>query len=408
MSVDVTVKIAFDLAAAGRGDFFTIGDSTKGTWGTASSPLAGDILTDVTEYVRAVNIRRGRSRELEQYQAGAATVVLDNRNRYFDPTAGTATSPYAPSIVPRKELVVEIESQREFTGQVEDWDIEFDVSGDSTAQAKASDAFALLANQTINDHLPTEQTTGERINAILSRTEIGWPQALRDIDTGEATVSAGSVTNTPTALAYIQQVSDAEPGAFFTARDGRLTFRDRNSLQTTSDVVFSDDGSGIPFMSIGVQLGSEALRNRVTITRLNGGTVVAEDLQSQEDYGIIDYQISNSLLSTDEAAEDLADWIVGIYSQPVLRVNSVAVNLDAISSTDLGKLLALELGQACQVLFTPGGVGDQINRFVAVDSIQFDLQPTQQVATIGFSEAPAAFLLDNLALGRLDFNALGW
>ena len=405
---EVGVSIAFDLAAAGQGDFFTIGDPVKGLWGTASSPLAGDILTDVSEYVRSVSIRRGRSRELDQYQAGAATVVLDNRNRYFDPTAGTATSPYAPSIVPRKEITVEIEGQRQFTGQIEDWDITFDVSGDSTASAVASDAFALLANQTVNNHTTTSQTTGARIEAILSRTEIGWPIALRNIDTGQATLQADTISSRPTPLAYIQQVSQVEPGAFFAAKDGRLTFRDRNSLQQTSAVVFADDGTGIPFMSIGVQVGSEAIRNKVSVARLSGGTAVADDLDSQNDYGIIDYQITGALLSTDAQAEDLADWLISTYGQPQLRVNSLTLNLQGISSTELGQVLALELGQACRVKFTPGGIGDEIDRYVAVDSLEYNLSPASQMLSIGLSEAPAAFTLDDLSLGRLDFNGLGW
>jgi hypothetical protein len=402
------VKIGFDLAAAGQGDFFTIGDSAKGLWGTASSPLAGDILTDVTQYVRSVNIRRGRSRELDQYQAGAATVVLDNRNRYFDPTAGTATSPYAPSIVPRKEIQINLGGQTQFTGQIEDWNIDFQVSGDSTADAVASDAFVFLANQTINTHTTTAQTTGARINAILSRTEVGWPSALRDIDTGEATLQADTISNNPTPLAYIQRVAEVEPGAFFVGKDGRLTFRDRNSLQQTSSIVFSDDGTGIPFMDIGVQVGSEAIRNKVSVARLGGGTATAQDLDSQEEYGITTYSITNALLSTDAQASELADWIAGTYAAPLLRVNSVTVNLGAITSTQLGDILSLELGQACRIKFTPNNVGDEIDRYVAVDSLEYNLTPASQILSIGFSQAPSAFTLDDLSLGRLDFNGLGW
>ena len=61
----VTVKIAFDLNAAGQGDFLTLNDPVKGELGNASYPLAGDVLTDVTSDVRSVRIRRGRSNELD-------------------------------------------------------------------------------------------------------------------------------------------------------------------------------------------------------------------------------------------------------------------------------------------------------------------------------------------------------
>lgn len=406
--VDVTVKIAFDLAAAGRGDFFTIGDATKGTWGTASSPLAGDILTNVTSDVQAISFRRGRSRELDLYQAGEASVDLDNRNRYYDPTAGTAVSPYSPSIVPRKELVIEVEGARQFSGQIEDWDLTFEPNGRSISTAKASDGFVFLATNSINDHTTTEQTTGARIEAILDRTEVGWPDARRDIDTGQATVQADTIEGNNSILEYLNRVSAADPGALFIARDGLLTFRDRNSLQQVTDVKFSDDGTGIPFMSIGVEYGTEALRNTVTVTRLNGGTATADDAESQDAYGFVEYKVTDNLLSTDQAASDLATWIVGLYAQPTLRVNSLTVDLTSITASQLADVLTLELGDAAQVVFTPNGVGDPISRYVAVDQIQANLTPASQTMTFGFSQAPAAFTLDSPALGELDDDILGF
>jgi hypothetical protein len=405
---EVRVSIGFDLAAAGRGDFFTIGDPVKGTWGTASSPLAGDILTDVTNDLRAVSWRRGRSRELDVYQAGAATIELDNRQRLYDPTAGTATSPYAPSIVPRKQVVIEVDSARQFTGQVEDWDVRYEVSGDSVSSAKCSDGFVFLAAQTVNDHTTTEQTTGERINAILNRTEIDWPTTRRLIDVGKSTVQADTITNTPTATEYLQRVSQAEPGALYIARDGRLVFRDRESLQQVTDFKFSDDGTGIPFTDIEVVLGTEQLRNRVSVARLNGGTAVAEDAGSQGLYGVVEYDISNSLLASDGAATDLANWILGIYGQPVLRVNSLTVNLEALTPTQMANVLSLDIGDAVNIVFTPNGVGDAIDRYVGIDSIEANLQPGSYIIRFGFSQAAGVFILDSPVLGELDDDVLGW
>jgi hypothetical protein len=69
---DTTVRIAFDLAAGGAGNFFTLDDPVLGELDDAPFGLAGDILEDVTAEVRSVSVRRGRSRELERFQAGAA------------------------------------------------------------------------------------------------------------------------------------------------------------------------------------------------------------------------------------------------------------------------------------------------------------------------------------------------
>jgi hypothetical protein len=103
---DTRVRIAFDLAAGGVGNFFTLDDPVKGELDDGPFGLAGDILEDVTDEVRSVTVRRGRSRELERYQAGAATVTLDNKDRKYDPAAGTAVTPYGASMRPRKAVQI--------------------------------------------------------------------------------------------------------------------------------------------------------------------------------------------------------------------------------------------------------------------------------------------------------------
>ena len=115
-----TVLIAFDLSLAGAGNFFTLDDAVKGELDNATFTLAGDVYEDVSDDVRSVSVRRGRSRELTAFTAGQASVVLDNRARLYDPTAGTAVSPYGPSILPRKAIFIKVGGQALFTGVVED------------------------------------------------------------------------------------------------------------------------------------------------------------------------------------------------------------------------------------------------------------------------------------------------
>ena len=55
---DTRVSIAFDLAAGGAGDFFTLDDPVQGLLNGTAFKLAGDILEDVTADVRAVTVRR--------------------------------------------------------------------------------------------------------------------------------------------------------------------------------------------------------------------------------------------------------------------------------------------------------------------------------------------------------------
>ena len=408
-----TVKIAFDLNAAGQGNFLTLDDTVKGKLDTAAYPLAGETLEDVSQYLRSVQVRRGRSNALEKFEAGNAVVTLDNRLRLFDPTAGTAISPYAPSLKPRKEIVIEVNGLRAFTGQIEDWDLTYNLDGDSLAAAKAADGFALLSQQLISPHTATAQATGARVSAILNRSEINWPSVRRDIDTGRSTLVAdpigGTVDPNPVnALAYLQTVETDEFGALFIGKDGFLTFRQRTDLQTATSIIFADDNSGIAFSGIQIEYGTEQLRNRVQVERLNAGTATANNTTSQTSYGITAYRIVDSLLSTAAQAQDLADFLVNLYGEPQLLVTSVEVILDGLSLAQQNQILGLELGDVVGVVFTPNKVGSAINRVVAIDAITHDVSPSRHIVTFDLSQTVAGFTLDSSQFGVLDTNVLGF
>jgi len=411
---DTRVSIAFDLAAGGSGAFFTLDDPVKGELDNATFKLAGDVLEDVTEDVRSVTVRRGRSRELERYQAGAATVVLDNTGRKYDPAAGTAVTPYGASMRPRKAVTITAGSASLLAAVVDDWDLDYSLDGDHVASVKVVDGFAFLAQQQIEPHTATAQATGARVSAILDRAEIDWPAGRRNIDTGIATLQADAIGGTANAqpvnaLQYLQKVEEAEQGALFIAKDGRLTFRDRSGLQVLSAVKFADDGAGIPFVNVAASYGSEELRNRVTVTRLNGGTATAENAASVVAYGAIDFEIRDTLLADDTQAQALADLIVARYAEPLLRIDSVQVICNALTAPQTSDVLGLELGDLVQVVYTPSGIGDAIDQFVRVDAIEHTITPAEHRITFSFSQGEdPALVLDSALFGILDTNTLGY
>jgi hypothetical protein len=411
---DTRVRIAFDLAAGGVGNFFTLDDPVKGELDNAPFGLAGDILEDVTDDVRSITVRRGRSRELERYQAGAASISLDNTGRKYDPGAGTAITPFGASMRPRKAVQIVSDGIQIFNGVVEDWDLIYSLTGDHVAAVKVTDGFVFLASQDIEPHTTTIQSSGARIEDILDRPEIAWPAGRRNIDTGTVTLQADAIggTSDPSAvpvLPYLQKVDEAEQGALFIGTDGRLTFRSRSALQVLTGTVFADDGTGIPFTNIDAAYGSEELRNRVTVSRLNGGTAVAEDTDSITSYGAIDFEIKDSLLETDTQAQSLADTIVTRYAEPLLRINGIEVILNALTPAQQAEVLGLELGSLVQVIYTPSGIGDAIDQFVALDSIEHAVDPFTHRVRLSFSQGEApALVLDSLTFGILDTNTLGF
>jgi len=406
---DTRVRIAFDLAAGGAGDFFTLDDPTKGELDNATYKLAGDILEDVTADVRSVTVRRGRSRELERYQAGAVTVDLDNTGRKYDPAAGTAITAYGASMRPRKAVTVTADGAPIFSGVVDDWDLDYSLDGNHVASVKCTDGFVFLANEEIDPHTTSAQATGARIKAILDRSEIDWPAAKRDIDDGISTLQADTIDNATNALKYLQRVDEAEQGALFMSADGLVTFRDRGSLQILTTTVFADDGSGIPFTNIEASYGSEELRNRITVARENGGTVTAVGTASVESYGAIDFSITESLLADDTQAQALADLILARYEEPLLRIDAVEVVTNALTQTQTDEVLALELGSLVEVKYTPSGIGDEINQFVRVDQIEHTIDAVQHRIKFSLSQGePPALVLDSADFGILDTNTLGY
>ena len=400
------VQIAFNLAANGVGSYFTLDDTTKGVLDNATYKLAGDVLVDVTAKVRSVQVRRGRSRQLERFTAGNANIVLDNRDRAFDPL--NTASAYYGSILPGKQVIIDRDGATVYTGSVFDWNFDYDLSGDSTAQVSAVDGLSLIAGQTRTAGTATSQLTGARVDAVL--TEIGWPVAQRSISAGQATLDADVVASDTNALAYLSKAADvSEPGAFFVGRTGLATFRDRADLQAfTSGLTFGI--GGIPVQEITVDYGAEQLANAIAVTYTAGtvvaGTATADDATSQSAYGVIDKSIE-TILSSSAQASALATWQLGQYKDPVYRFDAITVNMLRLTSSQAAQVLALELADVVLVTWTPNSVGSAISEYVGIEQIEHAISPDSHTVTFALSQSFIGFILDSAAFGVLDTSLIG-
>lgn len=403
------VEIAFDLNASGAGDFLTLDEPVKGKLDDATYPLAGLTLVDVSDFVRQVDITRGRPKETQQFDAGTCTVALDNRTRQFDPSAPASVSPYAAGIVPRKELVVSLGAERIFTGQVEDWDISYEQINESITYAKAADAFTLFSQEIMDAGVGPVGLSGSVVNQVLSASAIDWPASRRDIDAGLSTIGANTIPADQSALSYLQKIATGEPGAFFVGRQGYLTFRERLDLQTPTGVEFRDDGSGTPFATIDVEFGTENLFTRVEVDWV-GGTVTAQNDDAIVKYGLTTLTVE-TLLSTQAEAENFAVFYAERYAEPTYRIRGLSVNMDLLTSAQQLAISRLELADNVAVEWTPSGVGDPVRRVVIIDEIIHEFTPKPEAlhfVRLNFSQTLAAFILDSTIQGKLDENYLGW
>lgn len=424
----------FDLSATG-GAFLTL-DSTqdKGKLDNVAAILAGNISTDVTSLVNRVGISRGRpSQVFADIPAGIATVQFNNEDRAFDPTFeglplvdsdgnpltdedgetlySLPPSDYMGNILPGKRFDIRAGGVTIYSGIVEDWNFDYEVSGRSVAFAELGDALAQLARAEFDAWTATAaQTAGPRITAALDRSEVNFT-ANRSIDTGVSTLQGDSVTWGSNVLNYLQLVTRSDLGYLYAARDNVVTFRDRHAnLNATAAVTFSDDGTGVPFSAIEANYGAERLFNRVGIDREGGTLQTASDATAQTAYGPRSLTQSGLLLDSDTQSLAMANYLLGIYSQPELRVSSLSVGLAALTSAQQASVLALDITSLVSVTFTPNGLGAAVERTCIVEGISHDITPDSHFVTLHLGDADrrSVLQLDDTVFGRLDANVLAF
>lgn len=403
-----TVEIGFDLSGVSGAPYFTLDDSVKGKLDSAIYTLGGTVFYDVTQYVKGFSVSRGKNRQLDRFNAGSLNVTLVNLNRYFDPLY--TASPFYGQIVPRREVRVKSNGSFVFFGLIDDWNLDYDISGNSTASFTAYDGFSLLSGQTLTAGTATSQLSGARINAVLNDPGVNWSTTARQIDAGGQTLQADVVTVGTDVLGYINTIEASEPGLFFFAKNGDAVWKDRSSaIASSSAVVLSDDGTGIPYHDIQVNYGSELLYNQAEISRNAGGTAIADDLTSQATYGVRSYSQTGLLMNTDAALGQLAVFIVSQYAEPEYRFSGVQLSLNKLSTADQNTVLGLDIGSVCRIKFTPNKVGSAIDKYAEVIGISHTGTPDNRMVTFNFQTLDYAYLvLDDSATGLLDLNSLGW
>ena len=378
------VLLAIDLSANGIGNWFTLDDATKGVLNNATFKLAGESLVDITGWVRSISVERGRSRVLEKFTSGSANLVLDNRERLFDPLM--TSSPFFGAIVPRKQIVISKNDQPVYLGNVQDWDFSYQVSGDNTAIAKAGDGFAYLAQGNLTPGTAISQLSGARVQAVL--TEAGWPATQRTIESGLATLDADYIMPNTNVLAYLKKVELSESGSMFIGKNGDFTFKD-GGAPSFSGVTFGP--AGLPFVDYEVVYGVEEMKNKVNVTwtagTAIGGTATAEDTSSQDAYGVFEVTYE-TLLTNGTAALAYATAQVAEYAQPKYRVDSITVIAEALTPAQQLQVLALELGDAVLVSWSP--YGEAISQYCVIDGIQHQAVPDQHRVTYKLSQTTIA------------------
>ena len=392
---------------------FTLDSATDGVLDQdyLDGTLIGD---DVSGYVQDIRVTRGRQDQLANFSAGSCSITLLNNDRRFDPT--NESSPYWDSVLgqsgvtPRRKVTVRLGSEDVFVGRITDIDLSYATGKStdlSTVTINAADDFVLLANTaTTQDRTPTEELSGARLDYFLQLPEINY-SGTTSIDTGTATLGAYQIPSNTNALQYAQAIAESEQGYFFVARDGTLTFTDRISKIFASSVAaFSDDdGTDIKYQTLSVVYGQEFLYNKVLATRQGGTPQIANDAASQTEYGISTLNLDGLLLSSDTAAQTLADDLLELYAEPAYRFDAMSLLVSAKAAGVRNSLNALELGDTVTVERNyQTGSPAQVVKYQTVERLNRVITPNVHRLEIAMSDAYVVFpfILDDAVRGVLD------
>ena len=399
-NVDITVEIAFDSNPL---------DSSQ-TW------------TDVSQYLRSFETTRGRLTNLDAFQAGTATVTLDNRDNRFSPNQSTYYYDAANSrtkIQPLKRLRIRAEYNAVtydlFHGFVESFPVQYAGQGyDASTKLRVVDAFKLFFQATLDGIgwqlgisklgsttrltlTQAQELSSVRVKNILD----SFGYSNQAISTGQLQVQTQSTSDN--LLTALRKVETAENGTFFIAANGNATFRDRNyrlTNTTTPSAVFGQGVGELPYVDIISSYDDNRIINTVQRTRAGGITQIAIDSDSVERFGTNVLTESDTLNISDADALSIAKQKVVANSIPETTIE--ALSFAPQQDVNLWeKALGLDIGSYVETnITTPSSTTETYELFIERIKHKVDARNKTWNWNIGLSPAETgAWILGVNSLG---------
>jgi hypothetical protein len=414
-----------------RLDDVTFGLLGTGTLGTAIT------WTDISQWVTAFTVSRPSTRlqgPLYNFQAGTASVTLDNSDGRFDPD--NLSGPYVSAGITQLAAMVPVRIRASFmsvsyspwSGFADGW-LPAAVSyegGYAELTVPATDAFKVLAGITLPAAASagSGENAGARVNRVLDAARWYTSGDRRAVDAGSSALQATTLGDT--ALNLMQAASDAEIGQLYVNGSGAVTFRARRSLLTdarsaTVQAVFGDlpgtvQSAGTELAYAAVQRASDdtTIANDVQATRTGGALQEVQDAASIRKYLFPrSYSRADLILSDDPTTLLWAQWVLYVSARGEDRFESLQVDPAADPVSLWPQVLGREPGDRIQVWQRPAGLASPVTKdcFIAGITHSWDSVTCAWLTTWTLQDASkyGSFLtLDNPTLGALDANALAF
>lgn len=408
-------------------DGFTLDDAVKGVLDNTQYVLDGTTdFADVTTGTIGINVKRGRRDIGDQFSAGTMSFTLndtmadgvfnpfDQNSPYYD------TAQSKPGLAPLRAVeLIRYDNANNpeylFVGYIVNYDYNFALGGTNTVTVYCADQFYLLAQTFLDEYNPSSQTSGQRITSILALPEVAYTDPT-NIATGTVNLGHDNSYNVPAGtnvLQYLTQINDtAEFGRLFMSRDGVLTFQQRLGPTLSGSVAdFTDNGTGVPYDTLGISFEADAVVNRAVVTALDNKTATATDAGSIATYFTQTTSITNSLLHEQTQIDDAAAYLLN--GEPEARFTDVGVSFVSLTIAQRDTVAIVDIGDTITIEKTfPSGIGTtELGQELSVEGVEhnIDLLTGHRVT---FFTAPTTIvyqlILDDAIYGVLDAeNALG-
>lgn len=195
---------------------------------------------------------------------------------------------------------------------------------------------------------------GERTDQRIARIAdwIGIPSADRNLDTGDSIVSAQATSGRPP-IEVMREVEKAEDGRLFVSGDGKLTFHNRSRrYNATPAVTLSARWLVEPLEFPGDGFG---MVNDLTVTRSEDSGARVIDQASIDEYDLHRDSLEIPAVD-DDALLAMAQWRVGNYATPRIRVPNVVVDiatLEQLAPSVIPALLAADISTKIRITDLP-------------------------------------------------------
>jgi hypothetical protein len=416
MTYPVTVVTTIDFSTGATFGFpFVLGDPKFGVLGVGTLAESAADYVDVSNQVMSISIRGGYNLLQDQFQAGQATIRINDPQGWYNPQ--NTESPYFGKLVPLRKIRISGNydggSYYLFSGYIQSYNYSY--PKDFTTgfvDIIAADAFRLLnlANITTVAGSAAGDTTGERINQILD--VISWPESLREIDNGDNTVQADPDTPRQ-ALNALKNVELSEGiGAFYVAGEGDLVFLSRHNLQAKAGqtpIDFANDGTGIGYFGLTFANDDKLIINEASFTPKGLTAQIYFDAASIAVYFPHSINFNDLVMETEAQAYNAAVSYVTTRKSTTIRIDSLTLDLNTPDYA-AGVLAALSMDYFTVIsILTDVQAGTSISKTLQILGANHDITPNSWRTTFTTGEPILdSFILNSDTWGVLGVNTLSY